>query len=292
VYEPLPQPRWSGDAAAGEQLLLLCEQGLGDTIQFSRFAPLLAARGCDVTLLAPANMQRLLSTLEGVKVTSIADAPPVNGDSLGKPARWIPLMSAPGVLGVRPDNIPGSAPYLKAEPARVENWSAWLGSERFGNEGVRIGINWGIGTVPAWFSRQRDVPLMALAPLAEIAGARLISLQMGKPLSQVGGVPFAAKIEQPGDSFHADLGSFLDTAALMMSLDLIVTCDTSVAHLAGALGRPVFVALPAVADWRWLTGRDDTPWYPTMRLFRQDKPGDWGGVFARIAQAAAEMAKR
>jgi tetratricopeptide (TPR) repeat protein len=288
VYQPLPHPRWNGETASGERLLLLCEQGLGDTIQFSRFAPLLTAQGHDVTLLAPANMQRLLSTLEGAKVASIADAPPVNGT----PTRWIPLMSTPGALGVRPDNIPGSVPYLKAEPARVETWRAWLGSERFGSEGFRIGINWGIGTVPVWFSRLRDVPLAAFAPLAEIAGARLISLQMGKPLSQVGGVPFAARIEQPGDSFHADLGCFLDTAALMMSLDLIVTCDTSVAHLAGALGRPVFVALPAISDWRWLTGRDDTPWYPTMRLFRQEKPGDWDGVFARIAAAVAEMAKR
>jgi tetratricopeptide (TPR) repeat protein len=288
VYQPLPHPRWSGEgssgkALAGDRLLLLCEQGLGDTIQFSRFAPLLAAQGHDVTLLAPTNMQRLLSTLEGVKVAGIADAPPVNGNS----TRWIPLMSAPGVLGVRPDNIPGSVPYLKAEPARVETWRAWAGSE-----GFRVGINWGIGTVPVWFSRQRDVPLAAFAPLAEISGARLIALQMGKPLSQVGGVPFAAKIEQPGEDFHADLGAFLDTAALMMSLDLVVTCDTSVAHLAGALGRPVFVALPAISDWRWLTGRDDTPWYPTMRLFRQEKPGDWGGVFARISAAVAELARR
>ncbi|MBX9840583.1 MAG: tetratricopeptide repeat-containing glycosyltransferase family protein [Xanthobacteraceae bacterium] len=291
VYQPLPHPRWGGDAAPGERLLLLCEQGLGDTIQFSRFAPLLAAQGRDVTLLAPANMQRLLSTLEGVTVARMADAPPVNGDSLGRPTRWLPLMSVPGVLGVRPDTIPAMGPYLKAEPTRVETWSAWLGGERSGSEGFRIGINWGIGTVPVWFSRLRDVPLAAFAPLVEISGARLISLQMGGALSQIGLVPFGAKIEQPGDSYYADMGAFLDTAALMMSLDLIVTCDTSVAHLAGALGRPVFVALPAISDWRWLTGRDDTPWYPTMRLFRQDTPGDWNGVFARIAAAVAEMAE-
>ena len=188
---------------------------------------------------------------------------------------------------MRPDNVPSAVPYLKAEPTRVETWRAWLGGE-----GFRIGINWGIGTVPVWFSRQRDVPLAAFAPLAEISGARLISLQMGNPLSQIGPAPFGAKIERPGDGFDGGPDAFLDTAALMMSLDLIVTCDTSIAHLAGALGRPVLVALPAVADWRWLTGRDDTPWYPTMRLFRQEKPGDWGGVFARIAAAVAEMAKR
>ena len=117
---------------------------------------------------------------------------------------------------------------------------------------------------------------------------------MGPPLEQIARVPFGGKIERPGDGFDAGADAFLDTAALMMSLDLIVTCDTSIAHLAGALGRPVLVALPAVADWRWLQRRDDTPWYPTMRLFRQEKAqaADWSGVFARIAAAAGEMAKR
>ena len=283
AYQALGHPRWSGEPAPGERLLLLCEQGLGDSIQFSRFAPLLAARGSDVTLLAPANMRRLLSTLDGVTVAGIEDAPPVNG----QPTRWLPLMSVPGVLGVRPDSVPAAVPYLAAEPERVANRAAWLGSE-----GFRIGINWSIGAVPGWFSRQRDVPLAAFAPLAELSGARLISLQMGPPLEQIARVPFGGRIERPGDGFDAGADAFLDTAALMMSLDLIVTCDTSIAHLAGALGRPVLVALPAVADWRWLQRRDDTPWYPTMRLFRQDKAQDWSGVFTRIAAAAGELAKR
>ncbi len=283
AYRALGHPRFSDPAAPGERLLLLCEQGLGDTIQFSRFAPLLAARGCDATLLAPANLRRLLSTLEGVTIAGIDDAPPVNGH----PTRWLPLMSAPGVLGVRPDNVPGAVPYLKAEPERIAHWAAWLG-----NEGLRIGINWSIGTIPGWFGRQRNVPLPAFAPLAEMSGARLISLQKGPPLEQIARVPFGGRIERPDAGFDAGADAFLDTAALMMSLDLVVTCDTSVAHLAGALGRPVFVALPAVADWRWLRERDDTPWYPTMRLFRQDKPQDWSGVFARIAAAANEVAKR
>jgi hypothetical protein len=228
-------------------------------------------------------MRRLLSTLDGVTVAGIEDAPPVNG----QPTRWLPLMSVPGVLGVRPDSVPAAVPYLAAEPERVANRAAWLGSE-----GFRIGINWSIGAVPGWFSRQRDVPLAAFAPLAELSGARLISLQMGPPLEQIARVPFGGRIERPGDGFDAGADAFLDTAALMMSLDLIVTCDTSIAHLAGALGRPVLVALPAVADWRWLQRRDDTPWYPTMRLFRQDKAQDWSGVFTRIAAAAGELAKR
>ena len=282
AHPSLPHPRWTGEAVPGERLLLLCEQGLGDMIHCSRFAPLLAARGIDVTLLAPEPMRRLLSTLDGVTVAGLDDAPAVNGH----PVRWLPLMSAPGVLGVRPDSVPAAVPYLAAERARVESWAASLGGD-----GFKIGINWGLGTARDWFGRLREVPLAAFAPLADIPGVRLVSLQKGPPLSDIARVPFGACIEQPGDNFDAGADAFLDTAALMMSLDLVVTCDTSIAHLAGALGRPVFTALPSVADWRWLRERGDTPWYPTMRLFRQSQPGDWGEPFARIAAAASEMAQ-
>jgi hypothetical protein len=283
AHPSLPHPRWSGEVVPGERLLLVCEQGLGDMIQFGRFAPLLAARGIDVTLLAPEPMRRLLSTLEGVTVAGLNDVPAVNGH----PLRWLPLMSAPGVLGVRPDSVPNAVPYLAAEPERVEHWAASLGSD-----GFKIGINWGLGTARDWFGRQRDVPLSAFAPLADIPGVRLVSLQKGPPLQDIARVPFGTRIEQPADSFDAGADAFPDTAALMMSLDLIVTCDTSIAHLAGALGRPVFTALPQVSDWRWLRERNDTPWYPTMKLFRQGVPGDWREPFARIAAAAGEMAQR
>jgi tetratricopeptide (TPR) repeat protein len=283
AHKSLPHPRWSGETVPGERLLLLCEQGLGDMIMFSRFAPLIARRGIDVTLLAPAPMRRLLSTLDGVTVAGLDDAPPVNGH----PVRWLPLMSAPGALGIRPDNVPAPVPYLAAEPARVEHWAASLGSD-----GFKIGINWGLGVERDWFGRIREVPLSAFAPLADIPGVRLVSLQKGPPLSDIARVPFGARIDQPGDNFDAGAEAFLDTAALMMSLDLVVTCDTSIAHLAGALGRPVFTALPSVADWRWLRKRGDTPWYPTMRLFRQSQPGDWREPFARIAAAAGEMVQR
>jgi tetratricopeptide (TPR) repeat protein len=280
-FQALPYPRWTADAAPGERLILLCEQGLGDMIQFARFAPLLAARGFDVTLRAPASMRRLLSTLEGVTVAGIDDSSTVNG----KPTRWLPLMSAPGALGVRPDGAPADVPYLAAEPSRVEQWDAWLG-----DHGFKIGIHWGLGTERSWFARRRDVPLAAFAPLAEIPGVRLISLQHGPPAQQIAAVPFRGKIEVPEADANPAAGSFLDAAALMTKLDLIVSCDTSLVHLAGALARPVFTALPLVADWRWLQGRNDTPWYPTMRLFRQTTPQSWSDVFARIAAAASEMA--
>jgi hypothetical protein len=227
-------------------------------------------------------MQPLLSTLDGVTVASITDAPELNG----KPVRWLPLMSAPGVLHVRPDSVPCHVPYLAAEPARIERFGAWLG-----DEGFKIGINWSAGAARDWFAHQRDIPLEAFAPLSEIPGVRLISFQKGPAAAAVKTSTFRDRIEVPDADPNPDADFFLDTAALMMNLDLIVTCDTSVPHLAGALARPVFTALPHVANWRWLRDRDDTPWYPTMRLFRQSTPQSWSDVLARIAAAVAEMAK-
>jgi len=283
AYTPLPHPRWSADAAPDERLLLLSEQGLGDMIQFARFAPVFAERGHEVSLLAPPSMQRLLSSLEGVTVASISDAPPVNG----RPTRWLPLMSAAAALGARPDSVPGKVPYLKAEPERVEHWGAWLGGD-----GFKVGINWGLGSARNWFGRTREIPLSAFAPLADIPGVRLISLQKGPPAQQIGGVAFGGKIETPDTDPNPEIGNFVDAAGLMMNLDLVVCCDTSLVHLAGALGRPVFTAVPQVPDWRWLQDRDDTPWYPTMGLFRQGRGESWDAVLARIAAAVAELAQR
>jgi len=279
-YTALPQPRWAGETLTDERLVLLCEQGLGDMIQFARFAPMLAQRGFDVTLLAMEAMRPLLSTLSGVKVAGFDDAKASNG----KPLRWLPLMSAPGVLGVGPQNIPGAVPYLFAEPSRIAAWR-----QRLGGNGFKIGINWDIGTARSWFSRLRAVPLAAFAPLAATPGVRLISLQKGAPASQIAQVTFGAQIEVFDTDPDPDANYFLDTAALMALLDLIVTCDTAVAHLAGALARPVFAALPFHADWRWLQGREDCPWYPTMRLFRQTQPQQWTDVVARIVAAVNDM---
>ena len=284
AFKPLAYPRWTANAGVNEPLVLLCEQGLGDMIQFARFAPLFAERGHDVTLLAPDSMRALLSTLEGITVAGIADAdaPAVNGKSM----RWLPLMSAPGALDVRPDRVPGRVPYLAAEPQRIERWGAWLG-----RDGFKIGINWSAGAARDWFAHQRDIPLAAFAPLAQLPGVRLISLQKGPATAAIAGAAFRGKIEVPDTDPNPNADFFLDTAALTMNLDLIVTCDTSVPHLAGALARPVFTALPHLADWRWLRDRDDSPWYPTMRLFRQTTPRTWDDVFARIAAAVGEMAK-
>ena len=280
TYIALPQPRWEGELRAGERVVLVSEQGLGDTIQFCRFAPLLAARGFDVTILTRKAMAPLLATLAGVTIATGPDA--LAQDP--RPLRWLPLLSVPGVLGTRPDSVPAAVPYLSAEPERVEAWRARLGGS------FKIGINWASGHSDKPHFKQRDIPLAAFAAVAALPGVQLISLQKGPAAAQITEVPFSDRIMTLNADPDADADFFLDTAAVMMSLELVVTCDTSVAHLAGALARPVFTAMPVIGDWRWLLGRDDTPWYPTLRLFRQDAGGRWEPVFEAIAEAVRGLA--
>jgi tetratricopeptide (TPR) repeat protein len=270
----LSDPRWDGERREGERVVLVTEQGLGDIIQFARFAPLLAARGFDVTILCPPTMAPLLSPLTGVTIET--DAGKLAADK--RPLRWLPLLSVPGILGIRPDNVPDQVPYLSVSPQRYETWAARMPSGVF-----KIGINWGAGHSNNNTFAQRDIPLASFAPLAALEGVQLISLQKGPAVSQIAGVSFRDRIMLLNADPNPEAELFLDTAAAMCELDLVVTCDTSVAHLAGALARPVYTALPAVGDWRWLLGRDDTPWYPTMRLFRQDASRTWLPVFERMA---------
>ena len=279
TFVALPQPRWDGAPLKDERLVLVTEQGLGDTIQFCRFAPLLAARGFDVTILTRREMAPLLSTLQNVTIET-------DDDKVAKEpnVRWAPLLSVPAVLGVTPDTVPADVPYLAAEPARVEAWRARLGA------GFKIGINWTSGHSDKPHFKRRDISLASFAPLAALPSVQLISLQKGAAADQIAQVPFGNKIMTLDADMSADADFFLDTAAIMTSLDLVVTCDTSVTHLAGALGRPVFVALPVVGDWRWMLGREDSPWYPTLRIFRQAASGGWDDVFARIAETVRLIA--
>ncbi len=280
AFQPLPHPRWNGGPLpVGQRLVLATEPGLGDMIQFCRFAPQLAARGFDVTILAPPFMKALLATLPGVAIATSADE--LAADQ--RPIRWLPLMSVPGVLGLTPDTVPAETPYLSSDPRRT----AWWG-RHIGDSGLRIGINWSTGHQTAQHSRRRAIPLSAFAPLAALSDVRLIALQKGPALQEIAQVAFRDRIEVPGHDPDNAADAFLDLAAIMPHLDLIVSCDTSVVHLAGALARPTLLPLPAIADWRWLLGRDDTPWYPTVRLFRQRRPGDWSEVMARVAEAARD----
>jgi tetratricopeptide (TPR) repeat protein len=279
AYFPLPYTRWYGAPLAGERLVVLTEQGMGDAIQFCRFAPILAERGFDVTVLTERPLARLLATLPGVKVATTADE--IEQDP--RPIRWVPLMSVPGILGVRPDTIPAQVPYLSPDPALVEAWG-----RRLGGEGFKVGICWKSGPQAERISRSRDVPLADWAPLADIPGVRLITLQLGPGLEEIRHVPFRERIERIDDSVK----DWVDTAAVMMNVDLVVTCDTSVPHLAGALARPTMLALPPVACWRWQLDRDDNPWYPSIRLFRKSMTGDWRDVIERIAKAVRQQVEQ
>lgn len=264
-----PQPEWSGQEIAGRTILVCCEQALGDAIQFIRYAPLLAARRAKVFVECPPKLCRLLRGVGGI------DRVIARGEPLPAFDTHVRLLSLPGIFHTTLQSIPAEVPYLRADDALIEQWRTSLPAD-----GINVGIAWQGNTGYAG-DRFRSIPLAKFAPLAAVSGARFWSLQKGSGQDQIATAGFSVRtFDQPLDE---QSGAFMDTAAFMKSLDLVITSDTSVAHLAGALGVRTWVALPHVADWRWMSGRPDSPWYPTMRLFRQEKPGDWEGVFARMA---------
>ncbi|HET6609758.1 MAG TPA: tetratricopeptide repeat protein [Rhodopila sp.] len=253
---------WSGEPLQGRTLLVHSEQGMGDVIQFARYVPALEG---SVVLEAPKRLVRLLS--------SNPEMPPLTPDDRPMPRfdAVVPLLSLP----VRTRAQPRTPPYLFAEAERIALWR-----DRIGTDGLRIGIAWQ-GFSGRHEDKGRSVPLARFAPLAEVPGVRLISLQKGEGEEQIATAPFALETLTDLD---AGPDAFIDTAAVMTVIDLVITSDTSVAHLAGALGRPVWVALRKVPDWRWLLDRSDSSWYPSMRLFRQATDGDWGLVFRAMAE--------
>jgi Flp pilus assembly protein TadD len=257
------EPQWQGDRLGDRTLLVHSEQGLGDVIQFARYLPGIEGR---VVFEAPPRLMRLLYDMPGM--------PPMvpAGGALPKFDCVIPLLSLPA----RTHLEPVKPPYLFADPDRVAVWRT-----RIGSGGMRVGINWQ-GFSGRFEDNGRSMPLAAFAPLAAVPGVRLISLQKGEGEEQVAGCGFPVEVLEGLD---AGPDAFLDTAAVMMGLDLVVTSDTSIAHLAGALGRPVWVALRIVPDWRFMVGRSDSPWYPSMRLFRQVVDRDWAPVFGAMAEA-------
>ena len=266
------KPRWDGTALAGRTLLVTVEQGLGDTLQFIRYVPLLEREGSIVVQCVPA-MQRFLASCAGV--TQLVS----QGEQLPHFDVQAPLISLPGLLGATPENVPAEIPYVHAEPALIQNWRKQLAPMT----GFKVGIAWQGNPAHAG-DRQRSLTLKHFSCLAEVEGVKLISLQKGHGVEQLR--------EGAGQFQILDLGShvdenaaFMDTAAIMMNLDLVISSDTAVAHLAGALGVPVWLALKFVPDWRWLLDREDTPWYPTMRLFRQKRDRQWQDVLERMVQA-------
>jgi tetratricopeptide (TPR) repeat protein len=269
------RPLWTGEPLAGKTILIHAEQGFGDTLQFVRYMSAIAAHGGRVVLEVPRPLIRLVRAVEGVSEMVAA------GDSLPPFDLHCPLLSLPRIFGTTLATIPAAVPYLTADAERIAVWR-----ERLPKDGFRIGIAWQ-GNSQAPMDRLRSIPLSAFAPLAALPSVRLLSLQKDDGLDQLVALAPGIRVETLGPDFDAGPDAFHDTAAVMMSLDLVIACDTSIAHLAGALGRPFWLILAANPDWRWLIERTDSPWYPTARLFRQKVPGDWPGVIAEVATAAS-----
>jgi hypothetical protein len=275
---PWPQPVWDGSPLAGRTIMLRCEQGLGDHLQFVRYAPLVKASGGTVMLACPRRMMAILGTCAGVDQL-VADEGPLPPFDF-----QMPLLSLPRVFHTDLTNTPASVPYLRAPQERVSQWAKDLAPDGR----LRIGIGWQ-GNRNYAGDRWRSIPLAQFAPLAAISGVRLIGLQKWDGSEQISQVDFA--VEDLGSRLDNGEDAFLDTAAVIKNLDLVVTSDTALAHLAGALGAKTWLALPVSPDWRWMLEREDSPWYPTMRLFRQDQRGDWSQVFARMAAELANIAR-
>jgi FkbM family methyltransferase len=273
----IPQSRWSGEPLAGRTLLLHWEQGLGDTIQFVRYARILKAKGARIIVCCQKPLRRLLERCDGI------DQLVPNGDPLPPFDFWTPLLSIPGILRTTLDTIPGECGYIHPDAGLVAEWRRRLNEYT----GFRIGIAWQ-GSPDFHADRQRSVPLKHFAELAKLSGVRLISLQKGPGTDQIKQLNHDFDLVHFGDELDSTSGPFMDSAAIMSIVDLIITSDTSVPHLAGAIGSQVWMGLSISPDWRWLLEREQSPWYPSMRLFRQQKLGDWQEVFQRIAAALEE----
>jgi tetratricopeptide (TPR) repeat protein len=257
---------WQGEDVPGKVVLLHAEQGLGDTIQFLRFVPIIAERTGRVLVEVPAALRTLAASVEGqAQIFATRDPIP-------KYDVHCPLLSLPRFLGVTLGTIPSTVPYLSVELSTIERW----GGQLAGRKRPRVGLAWA-GNPQHKNDKRRSIAFDRLKPLLEDNDISWFSLQVGDRGSDLSQLP---------PHLVADLApklvDFAETAGAIMNLDLVVTVDTAVAHLAGALAKPVWLLLPFVPDWRWLLNRDDSPWYPTMRLFRQHAYGDWDGVISRV----------
>jgi hypothetical protein len=267
-------PQWRGEAAPGKTLLLHGEQGFGDSIQFCRYAALAQARGLRVVLEIQQPLHRLSKSLAG------CDLVLARGDPLPEFDFHCPLLSLPLAMGTDSlADIPAPIPYLRPDPDAVALWAGRI------SDGFNVGLAWAgapraESPAQAAFDRRRSLPHETLAPILAISGIKFFSLQKGY-LAGSGMM-----------DFMAEMADFADTAALIANLDLVISVDTAIAHLAGAMGKPVWLLNRLDTDWRWLTERSDTPWYPTMRIFRQRSGGDWDGVVAEVADALVGVSRK
>ena len=275
---PFPRPLWDGSPLRGRSIMIHCEQGLGDTFQFLRYIPLVKERGGRVILICQPALKALLLSLP------IADVLLAQGDPIPPFDVHAPLLSLPRIFGTTLETIPARIPYLEPDQASIDRWRTRVASV----QGFKIGVAWQ-GSPKYRKDRERSFPLRRLAPLAALPNVRLISLQKGFGREQVAPEHARVPVIDFTDELDETTGPFLDTAAIIKSLDLVITPDTVHAHLAGALGAPVWVALADVPHWPWLLGRNDSPWYPSARLFRQPRRGNWESVFTAITTALSQL---
>ena len=267
-------PLWKGEDIAGKTLLLVAEQGLGDTLLFARFAATIASRGARVLVQAPRQLTRLIATVPGVADISVA------GDPFPSHDVHIPLPSVPGALGIDAKNIPATVPYVRADDHRRR--SVADEALRIAGRARKVGIAWA-GARRNANDHRRWCPLASLAPLFETEGIAWFSLQKGEGEEEISAIANASRLA----TLDAR-NDFDGTAALVAAMDLVISVDTSIAHLSGALARPTWILLAFAPDWRWQTAGSESRWYPTARLFRQSSRGNWPSVVARVRSSLAE----
>ncbi len=268
------EPQWQGEDIHGKTILLNAEQGFGDTLQALRYVPAVAARGARIALRIDRPLVRLAASVGDNLVVTPTNVPPPAFDV------WCPLLSLPRILDTRLELIPADVPYLHVRPGIAARWR-----QRFSHlAGLKVGLIWA-GSPTHVNDFRRSVGLARLEPLLGVAGTTFVSLQVGPRARD-------AQKRPPGTitDVSASLTDFAETAGAILNLDLVIAVDTAAVHLVGALGRPAWVMLPFSPDWRWLLDRDDSPWYPTLRLYRQPRPGDWSCVIDRVAADLAALA--
>lgn len=269
------QPAWDGSDQPGKTILLRAEQGFGDVFQFIRYAPMVRARCGRVVLECQAELAELMRNVQGIDLVGVRNQGLPDFDFQS------PLLDLPRLLGTTVRSIPADVPYITPDPRRVEKWSQILAGDP---PGRRVGLVWS-GNPQHGNDRNRSTYLRDLEPLAGVANVTFFSLQKGPAAAQASDSTLRLKVVD-----HTPrLTDFSETAALLANLDLVITVDTSVAHLAGALGRPIWVLLPFFPDWRWMLQRSDSPWYPTMRLFRQPQAKQWTPVIQQVVVALQEL---
>jgi len=269
------KPEWDGSPLAGRTILVHFEQGLGDSFQFIRYMAVLKGMGARVIFECQPALKRILSTAPGIDVLVAQGEPLPDFDC------FITLMSLMQRLGTTPDTVPGGVPYIHAEPELKERWRRRMAEGEF-----RIGINWHGNEVA------KSIPLECFIPIARIPGVRLYSLQKVKGVEQLAALRDRLPVVDWTAEMDTGPDGFVDTAAVMANMDLIITCDTSVVHMSGAMGLRTWMALKWFADWRWLRDRLDCPWYPSMRIFRMARKNDWAGVMAHVAEEVKALVAR